>query len=1018
VLALTTTWRIGLGLLGLGAAVLAGALVVGREGVAPGETVRKELPNGESHEYRVSLEPGQVLDVTVEQKGVDVSLILLDPAGKILLDLDSPSGTEGVERLVGIAEAGGPHLLRVRAAAGRTPGERGRYVMRLAALRSAGPQERSQAQAFREYFQGETFRRKGSPEAQRRALLSYRRAFDLWRSLEDAPQQLIVARRQGRILRDLGELSAAVDAYRQVLPLARDPRVRVELLNYLAVLHARLGEVREALQAGAQAVALAPRTGDPVAHAAALSNLGLVYRAWGENDKALDSFKKSLEKWHELGQPHSQMALTLCNQAEALLAIGSPKPAIRLLEEALRAQEELGNPGGGGETYRVLGVAYDQLGPGLLALSFFDKARQRAHQTGNRWTEALALSGKGSTLLKMGEIGQAGEAFSEAGRIAREAGHPANEAYAMAGSGKVLLEQGDGAGALAWFTRSEALYRQLGDPNALSMVLYGIALAQRSLGRIEDSLASIDDALSLVESLRGDIDESDLQAQVIGSRADLYDLRVDLLLRLHASRPDRGYDEDAFAASEWRRARSLLEAVKELGAEIPKSLPPDILRSQRGLRNRLLILAQERLKEGSGSARIEEQIRETVAQWEALSEKIRRLSPGYSAVAEPKLVGVREVQELLDPDTALIAYTVGEERSILWWIERDSLEVHQQLRARAELEPLVLKAHGFMSRPPRTKQHRLADGQLAQLGEILLGPVLDRLPRVRRLVVVGDEALQILPFAALPVPGSGEPLVETHAVIQLPSASLAAALRARRQEQAVPPGEGLAVFADPVFDASDARFHGGSETRGRVEGQSVQRKLARLPHSSREADAILALVPAGASQRFVGFDANRRAAMDPGLARFRYIHFATHGIVDLKNPSLSGIQLSRIDPQGRLWEGEGILPFYEVYNMNLPADLVTLSACRSAVGLQVRGEGPLGMSRSFLYAGADRVVGALWDVDDSAAADLMILFYQGLLRDRKPPALALQDAQRAMRSREKRRSPHYWAGFVLQGDWR
>jgi CHAT domain-containing protein len=298
------------------------------------------------------------------------------------------------------------------------------------------------------------------------------------------------------------------------------------------------------------------------------------------------------------------------------------------------------------------------------------------------------------------------------------------------------------------------------------------------------------------------------------------------------------------------------------------------------------------------------------------------------------------------------------------------------------------------------------------LGAQLLKPIASRLSKVRRIAVVADETLQILPFAALSVPGSGKPLVETHAVVQLPSASLAAALRARQQARAVP-SDIIAVFGDPVFDRSDERVVQSGEA-----GTPPLEEIARLRESAREAKNILSLVPAAQSRRLLGFAANREAALDPSLERYRYVHFATHGIVDLDNPELSGIQLSRFNPQGGRLEGDGILRFYEVYNLHLPAELVTLSACGTAVGPEVRGEDRLGLSRSFLYAGSSRVIGTLWNVDDHDAADLMTLFYQALLRDGKSPAMALQDAQKKMRTDATKRAPYHWAGFVLQGDWR
>lgn len=985
----TKSWA-GLGLLGVGAILCAACSAPSEKreaGAARRPGVTYELREGEKHTYRLELAPGQVVDATAEQRGIDVSLTLSNPAGGELLSIDSPTGTEGNERLVAIAEAGGTYELRVLAATGWASGGQGQYLLRLDPPRSAQPEDRTRAQACREYSEGDRLRKKGTDKDRRRALVHYDRARQLCQDLGDMEWQIVVFRRLGRLLQDLGDLPAAIATYQQALELKPPLKDSVSFLNYLAVLYAQQGDVHQALKAGEQALALAPRTGDLVSEAAALSNLGMISRSWGENDEALKYFARSLEVWKK-GLPHREWATTLDNQGETLHAIGSSQQAIDPLQQALKMQKSLEDRKGEARTYRTLGVVYARLGSDVAALKYLEEARAGAQAQGDLWTEALALNNTGSIQLERGRLDEAQATFSEALRIARDGGHRDNEAFALAGLARVRLAEGDAAGASELFAHSEELYTRLGDPNALSMVLYGRALAERSRGRLEAALAFIERAVDLTESLRENVSQRDHRSHVIGARTDLYDLKVDLLLR-------QGDDAEAFAASEWRRARSMLEMVEKMGAVgPPRNLPRDILRRQGVLRNRLNELTGAQLRsDPQNQPEIRARIREALTRWEELSEEMRRLSPAYAAVTEPKLVGVREVQEILDPDTALIAYTLGEERSTLWWIEKDALVV-RELRPRAELERLANDVYDQMAQPKRKQQER-AQRQQEELGKLLLGSVADRLGNVRRLVVVADDALQILPFAALPVPGSGL-LVESHAVVQLPSASLAVTLHARQPQRASPEGL-LAVFAAPVFGPGE---------------------LASLPHSKREAEEIRAMAPAGMSRLWIGFDAHRDNAMAPDLARFRYVHFATHGIVNLENPNLSGIQLSRVDPQGKPVEGMGILPFYEVYNLRLPADLITLSACQTAVGPQVRGEGPLGMSRSFLYAGASRVVGSLWDVDDEAAAELMILFYRALLEEGLPPSLALQKAQNEMRAQVKWQSPQHWAGFVLQGDWR
>ena len=194
------------------------------------------------------------------------------------------------------------------------------------------------------------------------------------------------------------------------------------------------------------------------------------------------------------------------------------------------------------------------------------------------------------------------------------------------------------------------------------------------------------------------------------------------------------------------------------------------------------------------------------------------------------------------------------------------------------------------------------------------------------------------------------------------------------------------------------------------------RRYQRLTFSRREAEAILAQAPAGSSFAAIGFDANRAVVTSGALADYRFLHFATHGELNTHRPELSRLVLSQLDREGK--SVDGYVFAHEIYNLELAADLVVLSACATALGTEIRGEGLLGLTQGFLYAGAASVMVSLWNVDDRATAELMARFYRGLLSEGLPPAAALRAAQTSIRRTPRWQAPYYWAGFVLQGDWR
>jgi CHAT domain-containing protein len=192
--------------------------------------------------------------------------------------------------------------------------------------------------------------------------------------------------------------------------------------------------------------------------------------------------------------------------------------------------------------------------------------------------------------------------------------------------------------------------------------------------------------------------------------------------------------------------------------------------------------------------------------------------------------------------------------------------------------------------------------------------------------------------------------------------------------------------------------------------------LHRLMMSRTEAAEIARVVPPNQIFEALDFEANRAMVMGGALSKYRYVHLATHGVIDLEHPELSGIVLSMVDQDGK--EQDGYVRLYEIYNLNLPAELVVLSACQTGVGKQIRGEGLIALTRGFMYAGAARVVATLWKVDDTATAALMAQFYKEMFTNGKKPAAALRAAQQYMSDQKRWQSPYYWAGFVLQGEWR
>jgi CHAT domain-containing protein len=374
-----------------------------------------------------------------------------------------------------------------------------------------------------------------------------------------------------------------------------------------------------------------------------------------------------------------------------------------------------------------------------------------------------------------------------------------------------------------------------------------------------------------------------------------------------------------------------------------------------------------------------------------------------------------QIQEsVLDADSLLLEYSLGEKRSYLWAVSRDGFRTWE-LPGRNVIEQQTDEVYRLITTHDDT---HLAEAS-RRLSDIVIAPAASMMAG-KRLVLVPDGALQRLPFAMLPLPGSLEPLVTAHEIVTLPSASALAVLRGEIAGRAPAP-KGVAVFADPLFDTPGAS---ASQDASRVlshleepsQATALTLKIPRLPYTAQEADRILRVAVGQDNWKATGLEASRSAATSGRLSQYRYIHFATHGFLDVERPSLSALVLAQVD--GKRQPVDGFLRVNDIYNTRLSADLVVLSACQTGLGKEVRGEGLMGLTRAFLYAGAPRVIVSLWNVNDRATAELMASLYRGILREGKAPAAALRAAQLELRKQKRWSSPYYWAAFVENGEWR
>jgi CHAT domain-containing protein len=840
--------------------------------------------------------------------------------------------------------------------------------------------------------------------------------------------------------------SAALTAFREALPICReeqDATCEASALDGIGQTYTDLGDLPSAIEAEQQAMALWRGLGYQRGVARAAVVIGLSHSWMGDRQKALELHQEALRIFQELGD-YLWTAWSLVDLGLDYTTLDDNLSA-DYYGRALIIFETIHHRSGQIQALEQLCVVQRSRHHRRLALGICRRRLRLAEKLGDPRLEAAAAGDTGLLLQDLGDLSGAIQQYRLALELSRKASDPRGQADALRYMGSAYRLQGMPSVALPVLQQAVILSHSGNDPTGEAAALSEMSQAQVALQQFQDGRQSLEAALGLAETLREKVGNPMLRAGYFASVRDYYDQYVDLLMQFHNRAPQNGFDILAFEASERSRARSLVEAVglarknESNASDTSRIEHLQSLQSQIELKVRQLtaLTSQDKRRKVLDSelrwlqANLDELMRSGSEQREAAGG----YAPGHVA-------RLSEIQkDLLDDETAFLEFTFSRNNGYLWVITRDAFS-SCQLPEKSKIERLARLVHELLTAPqPRAGESgqsyrqrvRSAEGAYWQVAQQLVDTLL---PEVRltkkRLVISAEGALEYIPFAALPAPNSSPenpvPLGEQFEVLAIPSASTLAALR--NAPRGSTPNTRVLVFADPVFEADDPRVKKSVSLLRRRKLQERYSELGlilrsagvtadsshipRLVGTRREAEAILR--SAGSSRILLDFDANLSAATDSGLVNYQILHFATHGVLHTEHPELSGIVLSLVDIDGK--PRDGYLRLYHVYNLRLSADLVVLSACNTALGRQIRGEGVVGTSRAFFYAGAKRVVASLWKVDDEVTSEFMGIFYEGMLQQGKSASRALHDAQMRVAAEKHWSFPYYWGAFVLQGDWR
>ncbi len=870
-----------------------------------------------------------------------------------------------------------------------------------------------------------------------KALEYYNQALPIRQATNDRTGEAITLRRLGLLYADLGEAKKALALHQQALQIVKslgDRSNEASILNSIGYTYDRLGEKQKSLELFNQALLIHRALGNRFGEATVLNNIGSTYSDVGEKQKALEYYNQSLSIRKTIND-RSGEALTLNSMGVTYYELGENAKALELYSQALIIRREVNDRMGEATTSSNIGLIYAKSDNNQKALEFYQTSLSilqsiKNRNAENKSIEATTLNNIGRLYSDLGQNQKALDIYNQALPIVRSIGNKTMEATLLHNIGPVYSNLGNPSKALEFYSQALPIWQAVSNRSGQVVTFSNIATSHVAQSNLKLALQNINTAIDLIESLRSELNNDALKTSYFKSVQSYYQIKIEILMQLHQQQPTQGYDATALETVDQSRARVLLELLFQSKINLTAKLSPELLAKEKALNQALdskelqLIQLSNQPNATSKIQALNQEIAKLYADRDDLKNTIRAASPDYANLQYPKTAKLAQLQQQLDPDTLMLQYSLGDRQSYLWVVSKTDLKTYV-LPKRGDIEK---NANEFL-------QDILAKDIPTQSAQILTQQILTpaaSLLSQKRLVIIPDGILHKVPFAALTLPNSKtySPLLTQHEITNLPSASTIGILRSTVAQKTRGP-KTIAILADPIFNQNDDRLVkspnlSGLENRDQIDTIITNRikrsgrtgrnlDYSRLPGTADEANGILSLVP-NVNDRTAafGFDANYDWITSPKLSQYRYIHLATHGFFDGEKPAFSSIVLSSFDQQGRNRKAYLRLP--ELFNLNLPSELIVLSACETGLGDDVPGEGLVGMTRGLMYAGALRVSTTLWQVDDSATARLMQQFYKSLWQSQKSHAASLRESQ--LKLWNEGSSPYFWAAFTLQGEWK
>jgi CHAT domain-containing protein/Tfp pilus assembly protein PilF len=828
------------------------------------------------------------------------------------------------------------------------------------------------------YQAGKRFLEDSIPVEHQKSIESFEKAIALAREIQSKEHELKCLRQLSITYLDLNDLDRFVSLSRSGLEISLQINHKQEEGRYLFQIgyyYDEMEDYSQALRDYSEALEIARITEDYNYQSMCLTNISSIYTDLGNYDKALEYLRDVLRIDREVLDWDDYVAIDLNSI---------------------------------GFTYQKKALQSGNTEDLYNALANYEESLKIARRIKETETEIQALNNLGFVSIDLERYPDALGYFTQALKKAEENEDDEETANILINIGIVYSRQGNYDQTIQHCQRAIETAFLTGKGYLLWEAHFEIANAYTKKGDYQDALQNYKNSIDYLENIRSRIILEELKASYLGTdkRLEAYKNTIDLLFKMSALEPEKYYSHEAFHFLERAKARAFIDNLEVSQVNITRGVDRELIDQENELMEEISSLNSELLRPGLSPEQekdAKERVSQSEEQLEALKRKIRMSSPAYASLKYPQIISLEEAQKnILDSGTAFFEYSLGEINSYAFVITKKNLKIFPLPPA----EKIRSQVRDYLEVIADRDNNDFRLGH--ELFKTLVSPGLDG--KFKKIIFIPDGILHYLPFETLLIQEDGRRwLVKEYKISYTPSITSLREIIKHEDARKQKAKKDLLAFGDPYFGPEGERAAAEDALKTTPAVKATQ--FPRLQYSGLEIEKIAGLFKKQAADIFKRDEATEEQLKKLDLRPYRILHFATHCIIDDTKPARSHIVFS----VGRVSAEDEILQMREIFNLELNSDLVTLSACQTGLGQFIKGEGIVGLSRAFFYAGASSAIISLWAVHDQATSQFMERYYHHL-RSSKSIMDALQKTKLEMIDSDVLSHPYYWAGFVVTGN--